>query len=479
MDNRIILVVDNHPMFLEFMSTLLSNEGYTVHTASSGLEAMEILKGIEPDFIFVDLVMPHIDGERLCKLIREREKEHHPVLIVISATAKEEIGERPVPGFADVFIVKGPFAKMGSHILETLKSIIRNGEESLPKKVIGLEDVYHREITRELLITKKHKEIILDAIADGILELTGDYAIVFANPASLDILGASETDLLSRDFRSLFPESDIPAVEKALVQAGGPQDERKWIFLQRKEKYLRIEVSPSGGQGHSSFLIVIKDQTDHYRVEKALAEKEILLQELHHRVKNNLTMITSLINLQKDYVKNKNELNHLERLQYRVHSISLIHQELMGDPDLTSIGLHRYITQLVYGITSSILLPRNLIQVDYAVEDVHFHIDTLIPIGLIVTELITNAIEHGYPWESRTGKPREGRITIQFSKTNEEYRLSVQHDGIPFPRDLDFRKTDSLGLKLVCILTEQLEGTVDLQNEQTTEFIITFPARDV
>ena len=76
MSNRTILVVDNHPMILEFMSTLLSNEGYAVHTASSGLEAMEILKGIEPDFIFVDLIMPHIDGKRLCRLIRENEREN-------------------------------------------------------------------------------------------------------------------------------------------------------------------------------------------------------------------------------------------------------------------------------------------------------------------------------------------------------------------------------------------------------------------
>ena len=190
-------------------------------------------------------------------------------------------------------------------------------------------------------------------------------------------------------------------------------------------------------------------------------------------------MITSLINLQKDYVKNKNELNHLERLQYRVHSISLIHQELMEDPDLSSIGLHRYIIQLVDGITSSMFLPQNLIQVDYVVEDVHLNVSTLIPIGLIITELVTNAVEHGFSWKSQIGKHRAGRITIQFSRKNEEYRLSVKHDGIPFPRDLDFRNTNSLGLKLVCILSEQLEGTVDLQNEETSEFIITFPARDV
>lgn len=459
-----ILIVDNHPIILEFLSGLLENNGYEVRTAGGGLSALETLETYRPDFIFIDLIMPHIGGERLCKIIRNKfdRSGYNPILIIVSATAKEEIGENGVPDFADIFIAKGPFAKMGSHVLETLKRVEKEGIQGLRAGVIGIKDVFHREITKELLIVKKHQDIVLKRMTDGFMEMTSDLTIVHANPAAAEYLDIPESRLISMKFCEAVPEADLHKLSDFSITVKG--------------RHLSIRIAPSDNDEYQSHLVIIHDESEKKKIELALKEKELLLHELHHRVKNNLTMLTSLINLQKDYVENNQELHHLERLHHRIHSVSLAYHTLMTRDNIAIIDFGEYARQLVDDILSTMMLPKNQIVTTVEADSVSFEIETMIPLGLIVTELFTNAVQHGYPLETQLSKPVVGNIKIGLEKIDTRGVLTVANDGAPFPSGIDFKNTKSLGLKLACVLSEQLDGAIELERqEKSTAFTVSFP----
>jgi two-component sensor histidine kinase len=350
---------------------------------------------------------------------------------------------------------------MGTHILETLKTIEARDLKKVQTGVIGIDDVYHREITRELLIVKDHQAIVLESMTDGFLELTPDMTIVYANPAATRHLGVSESEIISKQFSEVVPDTDIR------------QSAKKCIYL--NGRHLTLTVTQSEESDYLSYLVIMRDDTEKKKVELALKEKELLLHELHHRVKNNLTMLTSLINLQKDYVENNQELHHLERLHHRIHSVSLVYHTLMTRDTIVVIDFKEYARQLVDDILSTMLLPKNQIVTTIEADTITFEIETMIPLGLIVTELFTNAIQHGYPLEAQLGKPVVGNIAICLRKDLDTYTLSVTNDGAPFPADIDIRNAKSLGLRLICVLTEQLEGTIELDRTHATSFAISFP----
>jgi len=179
-----ILVVDNHPVLLKFMSNLLEKKGHMVLTSPDGVCALDILKNFKPDIIFVDLVMPNIGGEKLCQIIRGKPDFKKTFIVILSAIAVEE--QTPYTDFgADACIAKGPFNKMAEHVLEIIRHSDSNYSRDFQHKIIGQEDIYEREITKELLASKKHYETTLYNLSEGILILTENSVIVYANPAAV------------------------------------------------------------------------------------------------------------------------------------------------------------------------------------------------------------------------------------------------------------------------------------------------------
>ena len=150
-----ILVVDNHPVMLKYMTDLLEKQGHRVKTAKDSLSALKILETWTPDAMFIDMVMPNISGDKLCRIIRRKPLYNKVYIIILSAIAAEmdidylELG-------ADACIAKGPFDKMSKHILDVLNLMDQENKNSLSGKIKGIEDLYQREITKELLSSKKH-----------------------------------------------------------------------------------------------------------------------------------------------------------------------------------------------------------------------------------------------------------------------------------------------------------------------------------
>ncbi|MBM4240361.1 MAG: sensor histidine kinase, partial [Euryarchaeota archaeon] len=203
-------------------------------------------------------------------------------------------------------------------------------------------------------------------------------------------------------------------------------------------------------------------------LKKALAEKEILLKEIHHRVKNNLMIISSLLNLQSQYIEDEETLEVFKKSQTRAQSMALIHEKLYGSDDLKSINFSEYIQKLASDIFKTYLSDNGNIKLNLQVEDHDLDINTTIPLGLIVNELISNCIKYAFPY----GK--KGEINVEFLLTDGTFVLEVSDNGVGFPNGLDFRETKSLGLQLVNSLTNQIDGSIEMCSNGGTKFKISF-----
>ncbi|SMD31858.1 Two-component sensor histidine kinase, contains HisKA and HATPase domains [Reichenbachiella faecimaris] len=203
-------------------------------------------------------------------------------------------------------------------------------------------------------------------------------------------------------------------------------------------------------------------------IAKSLIEKESLLKEIHHRVKNNLQIIASLLYLQSGKFENEDFKRVLEEGQGRVRSMALIHQKLYENDDLKSIPFDEYLTELVGEIRASFGMVQ--IQLNVEAKDIFFDVDTAVPLGLIVNELATNAFKYAF------AKVPKGSFSISLTQEGNRYMLSVKDDGQGIPDEIDIKKTKSLGLRLVRMLSQQLEGDFVFESKDGTNFSLTFAA---
>ncbi|HSB52491.1 MAG TPA: histidine kinase dimerization/phosphoacceptor domain -containing protein, partial [Dissulfurispiraceae bacterium] len=205
------------------------------------------------------------------------------------------------------------------------------------------------------------------------------------------------------------------------------------------------------------------------RIKASLREKEVLLKEIHHRVKNNLQVISSMLNLQSRHIRDGEALEMFKESQNRIKSMALIHEKLYTSTDLTMVDFPEYISTLATYLFHSYRVTSGIISLKTDVDNVSLNIDTAIPCGLIVNELISNSLKHAFP--------PGGKGEIWISLHPDEggaFTLVIGDDGIGFPEGLDFRNTESLGLQLVNTLVEQLDGSIDLDRSHGTEFRISW-----
>ncbi len=204
------------------------------------------------------------------------------------------------------------------------------------------------------------------------------------------------------------------------------------------------------------------------RTKSALREKEVLLQEVYHRVKNNMQIISSLLSHQAAASGDDRIKAILQESQNRVLSMALIHQELYQSADLARVGLAPYIRKLASGLFQSYGAEVRDIELDLQMEEVHVNIETAIPCGLIVNELLSNALKHAFP------DGRSGVVKVELAREDgDRYVLWVSDDGIGC-REVDMRTADSLGLRLVQDLTRQLQGDLEIDCDRGTGFQLTF-----
>ena len=254
-----VLVVDNHPLILKYMQRLLDKRGDDVLVASDGLSALKLLKQHRPDVILVDQVMPNITGDKLCRIIRSRPELKDTCVIMLSAIAAE-IDLQFAEFGANYCIAKGPFDKMSTHILALLYQLDAEGKCGQSDRVIGKEDLFYRQISEELLYSKDHAEAILDHLAEGIIEITSEREIIYANPKAVELIGIAEVDLLGTIFTDLFEEDDGQQISEALtVYQAGAADGDSALFLDVNQRHIRFEVINAHGPGTDILTLVLNE----------------------------------------------------------------------------------------------------------------------------------------------------------------------------------------------------------------------------
>ncbi|HEY6161897.1 MAG TPA: PAS domain S-box protein [Bacteroidia bacterium] len=204
------------------------------------------------------------------------------------------------------------------------------------------------------------------------------------------------------------------------------------------------------------------------RIKQSLHEKEVLLKEVHHRVKNNLQVISSILNLQSSYVKDKNTLAMLKESQNRIKSMAFIHESLYQTKDFSNINFSEYVTNLSRNLVHSYEMSEGNIALALDIDNVFLNLDQSIPCGLIINELITNSLKYAF-----RGR-KKGLITVSVKKKGDDMRISIADNGVGLPQKVDYKNTESLGLQLVVTLTEQLNGKIKLERNKGTKFTIAF-----
>jgi PAS domain S-box-containing protein len=284
-----------------------------------------------------------------------------------------------------------------------------------------------------------------------------------------DIVGKRKWhDFVSQDFLPMMKE--YHATRRINPNAVPRNYEFDFIDAEGKLKNIFTTIAIIPGTGKS--LVSLQDITDGKEGEKklktSLNEKDMLLREIHHRVKNNLQIISSLLNLQSRYIEDEDALDVFTESQNRVRSMAIIHEKLYNSKSMSNINFGEYITDLTDSLFYNYRVDPNRIMLNKNMDKIFFDVDTAIPLGLIINELITNCLKHAFPGDNK------GMINIDLVKDGSFYKLNISDDGVGFPDNVDYKNTKSLGLQLVNNLVNQIDGKLELDGNNGTTFKIIF-----
>ena len=209
------------------------------------------------------------------------------------------------------------------------------------------------------------------------------------------------------------------------------------------------------------------------QIENSLKEKVVLLKEIHHRVKNNLQVISSLFHLQSSYIKDKDAQNAFLESQDRVKSMALIHEKLYLSKNLSQVNFSQYVHELITSLLSSYKFNSNSMDLVIDIDEIDLNVDVAVNLGLILNELVSNSFKHAFP-EGRSSIDNKCGLTILLKTGNGFYSLIIRDNGIGFPENFDINNTDTLGLQLVSSLVEQQNGKIKYFNDNGANYEIVF-----
>jgi len=303
--------------------------------------------------------------------------------------------------------------------------------------------------------------------------------VIYANPTASRLIGYPVEELSStsfwnyahEDFREMLRERGLARMQGEPTPS---QYECKFVTKDGRELWSIVSVGRIEYKGKPAGIVTLIDTTEsklaEEQVRSSLAEKEVLLKEIHHRVKNNLQIVSSLLDLQSDFMAGNASRLFLRDTQDRIKSMALIHQKLYQSDSLAFIDLREYVQELADSLYSSSVNDPDLISLEVDSEEILLGMDEAVPCGLIVNELISNSLKHAFP------EGMAGDVSIRCRIDDGRVVITVSDNGVGLPTGLDVTNAETLGLQLVCMLTEQLRGTLSMDGEQGGASVkISFP----
>lgn len=372
--------------------------------------------------------------------------------------------------------------KDGSFFISFLSASVLKNEKG---EVVGAMGV-SRDITalkkaeEELRLSEERHRAIYDQAYIGIARIAKMGRFLLVNERLCDMLDYAAEELYKKTFYELASPEEV---EESLVDwdqllSGKIKNfSREQTYIRKDGQLLRANVTVSlvrdTNDSPNYFVAVFEDITERKeyerQLEESLKEKEVLLKEVHHRVKNNMQVISSILNLQSSYIEDETALSILRESQDRIKSMSFVHESLYQSKTLSEVNFAEYIQNITRNLYHSYARPEGGIELEFRLENIYLNLDTSIPCGLIINELISNSLKYAF-----TGREK-GVIEVGFSKQPDgKLKLIISDNGIGLPDNFDIENSESLGLQLVTTLITQVSGELEIDNKNGTRFKIVF-----
>ena len=464
-----ILLVDDEPRNLMVLESILDSADYQLTKAQSGQEALMALLAQDFALLVLDIEMPGMNGWELAQLIKKRKKtEHIPIIFLTAHYAEDE------------HILQGYTAGAVDYLTKPVNSAI------LRSKVAVFAHLCRKtaleESNRALRESEERTRAVLNSALSAVVVIDSEGRITEWNAQAEQMFERTRLEALGQKLaETLIPprhrEAHSRGLDRFLANGEGPVVNRliEMTALRRDGTEFPVElfVSPLRAGNVVTFCGFITDITQRKQAEEqiktSLREKEVLLKEIHHRVKNNLQVICSLLNLQSGYVRDPEALALFRESESRIRSMAMIHEKLYQNQSLSRVDFAEYLSSLGSLLFTTYVANPGAVRLTTHLDPVFLDIDTALPLGLIVNELVSNSLKYAYP-EGRSGVVE---LTLKAGPEN-QFTLSVRDEGLGLPAGFDVKNTDTLGLHLVSILSAQLGATLSVEsNGHGTVFELT------
>lgn len=339
-----------------------------------------------------------------------------------------------------------------------------------------------KKAENELRESEERLKLTLDALKDGIWDWNLKTDKTFISPSFYKMLGY-EPDEFPQIFdyakKLVHPED----YEKSLKKIGEIISNNKkyyhefrmksknddWRWIQSRGKIVERDYNNNPIRIVGIHTDITEKKIAEAKIEKSLIEKTNLIREIHHRVKNNMQIVSSLLNLQKRYVEDEEAINVLQGSQDRIRTMAMIHEKLYKSQNFTHVNIKEYVDDLIYNLRYSYAMPAEKIKlISQIEEDITLNIETALPCGLIISELVSNCIKYAFP------NDLTGILDISLRSNDNHYSLTVKDNGIGLPKNFDMAKTGTLGMQLILNLVDQLEGKITFETDPGLEYHIDF-----
>jgi PAS domain S-box-containing protein len=382
-----------------------------------------------------------------------------------------------IPGWNAIFAYGGGPPMMALVVIGAIVGLLHDLAERVREELLE-----RKEAEEALRKSEERNRAIFDVLPDTLFQLDKDGFIRHYKESKHSPLGTDAAGIRGKNLNDILPKDMTIRFMYYMNQAlntGSTQVFRFHITEKDADRHYDARIIVSG---QDEVLFIVRDITEQYQVEEA-KKKDLLLKEIHHRVKNNLQIISSLLYLQSRYIHDQEDLKAFQESQDRIKTMSLIHERLYQSKDLTRIDFSDYLQALTLDLFYSYGINPEIIKLETQIETFSLEIDVAIPCGLIINELLLNAIKYAFPGH------RQGIITIRFFSREDEsplfaengtlgkgktYTLIISDNGVGMPAGFDFEGSQTLGLKLVRTLVDQMKGTINIDGTNGTCFTITF-----